>query len=143
MSSPTLPTASNARTKSTATKAAATAMNGRRKERQAAPGKLLKDQDVSAASEQSEPVSRAAYLTYFTLAVVAGATDLFTKQAVFRIFGFPGQQPTWWLIQDRLGIQTALNPGALFGMGGGKRLVFAALSVAALLGIITWLFVYK
>ncbi len=28
-------------------------------------------------------------------------------------------------------------------MGGGKRLIFAALSIAALLGIITWLFVYK
>ena len=82
-------------------------------------------------------------MIYFALAIVAGATDLFSKEAVFRSFGFPGEQPSWWLIQDRLGIQTALNPGALFGMGGGKRMIFAALSVAALLGILTWLFVYK
>jgi signal peptidase II len=113
-------------------------MNSRRKER----GK-------NAAEEKSAPaagagaVSRAAYATYFALAAVGGSIDLLTKQAVFSAFGYPGQQPTWWLIQDRLGIQTALNPGALFGMGGGRRLVFAALSVAALLGIFTWLFLYK
>ncbi len=82
-------------------------------------------------------------MTYFALAIVAGTTDLLSKEAVFRTFGLPGEQPTWWLIQDRLGIQAALNPGALFGMGGGKRLIFASLSVAALLGILTWLFVYK
>ena len=80
---------------------------------------------------------------YFALAIVAGSIDLLSKEAVFRTFGMPAEQPAWWLIQDRLGIQTSLNPGALFGMGEGKRLIFAALSVAALLGIITWLFIFK
>jgi signal peptidase II len=89
------------------------------------------------------PVSQAAYAMYFALAIVAGSIDLLSKEAAFRTFGLPAEQPAWWLIQDRLGIQTALNPGALFGMGGGKRLIFASLSVAALLGIITWLFIYK
>ena len=96
-----------------------------------------------STSPGTGPVSRAAYVIYFALAIVAGTTDLLSKEAVFQNFGYPGEQPTWWLIQDRLGIQTALNPGALFGMGGGKRLIFASLSVAALLGILTWLFVYR
>ena len=74
---------------------------------------------------------------------MGGTTDLLSKEAVFRTFGYPGEQPTGWLIQDRLGIQTSLNPGAIFGMGEGKRLIFASLSIAALLGILTWLFIYK
>ena len=111
-------------------------MNTRRKER-------LRVVASETAAESSGPISRAAVLTYFALAIVAGTADLLSKEAVFRTFGFPEEQPTWWLIQDRLGIQTALNPGALFGMGGGKRLIFASLSVAALIGIFTWLFVYK
>lgn len=126
-------------------------MNSRRKERPKAsggeaPGKGTEKsagKNPSAEAESSGPVSMPAYVMYFALAIVAGTTDLLSKEAVFRTFGLPGEQATWWLIQDRLGIQTALNPGALFGMGGGKRLIFASLSVAALLGILTWLFVYK
>src|SRR5260221_7581019 len=110
-------------------------MNSRRKERpKASRG------ESGASAESSSPISKAAILTYFALAIVAGTTDLLSKEAVFRTFGYPGEQPSWWLIQDRLGIQTSLNPGAVFGLGGGKRLIFASLSVAALLGILTWLF---
>ena len=36
-----------------------------------------------------------------------------------------------------------MNPGALFGMGAGFWWVFALLSVVALVGITTWLFVYR
>ena len=117
-------------------------MNSRRRERPQASGGATPDNGTDRA-ESVGPVPRAAYVIYFALAIVAGATDLFSKEAVFSNFGYPGEQATGWLIQDRLGIQTALNPGALFGMGGGKRMIFAALSVAALLGILTWLFVYK
>jgi signal peptidase II len=117
-------------------------MNSRRKERsQIADSKTgVADRDVA---DSLGPVSKAAYLVYFALAVIGGATDLLSKEVVFRTFGYPGEHPTWWLIQDRLGIQTALNPGALFGMGGGKRLIFATLSIAALVGIFAWLFIYK
>ena len=83
------------------------------------------------------------YYVYFGLAALGGGADLISKQLIFHRFGFPEAQPTWWLIQDRLGIQTALNDGALFGMGSGRRLIFAALSVAALMGIFVWLFVYR
>lgn len=117
-------------------------MNSRRKERSAKKDTAAPAEDADVAAVFG-PVSKATYITYFALAVVGGAADLLSKEAVFRTFGYPGEQQTWWLIQDRLGIQTALNPGALFGMGGGKRLIFAALSIAALIGIFTWLFVYK
>ena len=117
-------------------------MNIRRKERLKASSGETSGKGTEAA-ESSGPIARAAYAVYFALAIVGGSIDLFTKEAVFRTFGYPGEQPTWWLIQDRLGIQTSLNPGALFGMGGGKRLIFAHLSIAALIGIFTWLFVYK
>jgi len=112
-------------------------MNSRRKPR---PHPTHASTDSAA---DSSPVSRASYVVYFALAIVAGSIDLLTKEAVFRTFDYPEKQPTWWLIQDRLGIQTSLNPGALFGMGEGKRLIFASLSVAALLGIIAWLFIFK
>jgi signal peptidase II len=47
----------------------------------------------------------------------------------------------WWLIEGRLGIETSVNTGALFGMGAGYWWLFALLSVAAASGIVTWLFV--
>ena len=82
-------------------------MNSRRKERpKTSSGE---SPDKGAVAESSGPVSKAAYVTYFALAIVAGTTDLLSKEAVFRIFRLPGEQPTWWLIQDRLGIQTALH----------------------------------
>ena len=48
--------------------------------------------------------------------------------------------PTWWLWDNVFGFQTSLNPGALFGMGQGLTLLFAALSVGAAVGIFVWLF---
>lgn len=87
------------------------------------------------------PISR--YLIFFSIAALGCALDLLTKQAVFAWRGLPGTSPKWWLIEGRLGVQTSLNPGALFGMGAGWWWLFAAFSVVALLGIVTWLFVFK
>ncbi len=117
-------------------------MTSRRKDRLKTSGGETPGKGTNAA-ESSGPVSKAAFVMYFALAIVAGSTDLLSKEAAFSTFGYPGEQPTSWLIQDRFGIQTALNPGALFGMGGGKRLIFASLSIVALLGILIWLFIYK
>ena len=44
-----------------------------------------------------------------------------------------------WLIENYVGIQTAVNEGALFGMGAGFGTMFAILSVIAGLGILVWL----
>lgn len=90
------------------------------------------------------------------------AADLWTKHAVFQWLGVapdflaegvagngprwrgdPNLQHLWWLWPNRLGIQTSINTGALFGMGAGGWWLFASLSVVALAGIATWLFVYK
>lgn len=49
----------------------------------------------------------------------------------------------WWLIPNVLGIQTSTNQGALFGLGQGNSLLFATLSIGALIGIFIWLFVAK
>ncbi|MCA9132494.1 MAG: signal peptidase II, partial [Planctomycetales bacterium] len=45
----------------------------------------------------------------------------------------------WWLLEPYVGIETAVNPGALFGMGAGWGLMFAALSVGAAVAIFVWL----
>jgi len=102
------------------------------------------------------PVNR--YLVYFTIAILGCAADLATKQATFAWLGLPNHfvDPTdpanmdrwsgphrWWLIPGRLGIETSVNTGALFGMGSGYWWVFATLSFAAATGILTWLFVFK
>lgn len=87
------------------------------------------------------PLSR--YLVFFSLAVLGCAADLFTKEWVFAWRGMPGASEVYWLWKPFIGIETVLNPGALFGMGGGWGRVFAGLSIAAALGIPIWLFVYR
>jgi signal peptidase II len=55
----------------------------------------------------------------------------------------PGVKPEWWIWEGYIGIETALNPGALFGMGAGFGHVFSLLSVLAALGILVWLFIFR
>ena len=77
------------------------------------------------------------------IAICGCGLDLWTKHAVFRWLGLPqpGRDHTWWLIEPYVGIQTAVNQGALFGLGQGFSLWFAALSIVAATGIVLWLFV--
>jgi len=67
------------------------------------------------------------------------AADLATKHYMFATLGMPGRR-IWWLWEGVFGFQTSLNEGALFGMGQGMVPLFAALSIAATLGILWWLF---
>jgi len=87
------------------------------------------------------PVSR--YALFGLLAVIGGATDLTTKSLVFAWRGPPREDHVWWIWQGYVGIETALNPGALFGMGKNYGPLFAGLSVVAAFGIVYWLFVRK
>ena len=48
----------------------------------------------------------------------------------------------WWIWEGYVGIETTLNPGALFGMGAGFVHVFSLLSVVAAIGILVWLFLF-
>lgn len=85
------------------------------------------------------PLSR--YAIFLALAVGGCAVDLGTKSWIFARLGMPHQQPGIWLIGDIFGLETTLNEGALAGFGQGWTPVFAALSLAAAVGIVYWLFV--
>jgi len=83
------------------------------------------------------PVNR--YLVFFSIAIAGCAIDLATKSWIFNRPGMSDQHIEWvW--KGVVGFRTDVNPGALFGMGKGLTPVFAALSVAAGLGILVWLF---
>jgi signal peptidase II len=82
---------------------------------------------------------------HFVFAVITGLTlgvDLMTKTVAFSKLGGPFVRGGWlldgWL---KFEFHTSLNRGALWGMGQGGSLYFAALSIAAFLGISYWLFV--
>ena len=80
------------------------------------------------------------YAVFFSLAIAGWLIDLATKHWIFSWLGGPRERPVWWLWPDRLGFQTSLNEGALFGMGQGMVVVFSALSIVAAAGILFWLF---
>jgi signal peptidase II len=93
---------------------------------------------------------------FFAIAIVGAGVDLGTKEYLFRRLGAPwytlvhGQPPaegaaanTHWLWSNHFGFQTSLNQGALFGMGAGWSVAFAALSIAAGIGVFVWLFWFR
>lgn len=84
------------------------------------------------------PASR--YALYTSLAVIGGAADLWTKEVAFERMGLPGQSDTHWVIEGYFGIETAVNIGAVFGIGAGKGTLFASISIFALIAILAWLF---
>jgi len=95
------------------------------------------DSDALTSSQPSYPKSR--ILLFLLIAVSGFAADLWTKHWVFDWLGMPPGQ-TYWIWEGYVGIQTALNPGALFGMGAEIRWIFPILSILAAVGIIFWLF---
>ena len=82
----------------------------------------------------------------FVVIAVAGlVADLCTKHWVFQTLGMPGEykaetepelRAVYWVGQDVFGFQTALNTGALFGLGSGQTMLLAILSLVFLLGIL-------
>jgi len=78
----------------------------------------------------------------FLLIFLSGcALDLATKSLAFRWLGMPGPAGNIkWIWKGLFGLQTSLNPGALFGLGQGMVSVFAGLSIVAAIGIFYWLF---
>ncbi len=100
--------------------------------------------EADAVSVTPRPVSlvqRAAL--FISLAVVGGIVDLWTKHAVFLRRGLPGEMDIWWVWEPFFGIETAVNIGAVFGIGAGKGALFATASVLAAIGIVVWLFVFR
>jgi signal peptidase II len=79
-------------------------------------------------------------LVFSLLATLGTGLDLVTKDQVFAWKGLPGEQPPAWWIENYFGIETAINQGAVFGLGQGYGWFFAIVSVAAIFGLVLWLF---
>ncbi|MCH2210622.1 MAG: signal peptidase II [Fuerstiella sp.] len=84
------------------------------------------------------PVSRV--ILYGLLSSFAVSLDLVSKSIAFRQLRV--HTGTDWLMDGWLKFRlfTSINQGALWGVGQGLSLWFAALSVAAVAGILYWLF---
>ncbi|MEM9645313.1 MAG: signal peptidase II [Planctomycetota bacterium] len=91
--------------------------------------------------ETRPPISRA--IVFAALAATGGGLDLWTKEAIFAWRGLPGDRGPHWIVDGILGIETAVNIGAVFGIGAGQGALFAALSIFAAAGILIWLFWFR
>jgi signal peptidase II len=97
------------------------------------------DATVSAPLTSSARALRTA--VFLALAAGGVALDLATKHLVFAWRTWEQFNRTWWLIDEHFGIQTSVNPGALFGMGAGYTWGFVVLSFLALVAISYFVFV--
>jgi signal peptidase II len=79
------------------------------------------------------------WCAFVSIAVIGAVADLWTKSWIFNWLGLPGTNPPFWIIEPYFGLETAVNPGAVFGMGAGFGLLFAAFSIVATVGILVWL----
>lgn len=89
-------------------------------------------------SVRSVPTNR--YLAFFSIVVIGCAVDLATKSWIFSRLGMPGTNPQWVIWPGVFSLTTSLNEGALFGLGQGLTMAFAALSLFAAAAIVLWLF---
>jgi signal peptidase II len=98
----------------------------------------------SAPAEDGVPLSsstRALRTAVFVgLALGGVGLDLATKHYIFAWRTWEGFNQTWWLVNEHFGVQTSVNPGALFGMGAGYTWGFVALSFVALVAISYFVF---
>lgn len=92
-------------------------------------------------------IPRNRYVTFFLIALLGLAIDLGSKDAIFarlgaigvpgaNVYEFVGGWMTFRLF-------TSINHGALWGIGQGMTWLFALLSVVAVGGVVTWLFVFR
>ncbi|MGI9468016.1 MAG: signal peptidase II [Rubripirellula sp.] len=88
-------------------------------------------------------VPRSRLILFFSLAILGGIADLWSKSFIFRWRGLPGDKDIWWIVEGYFGIETAVNIGAVFGLGAGKGTIFAIFSIIAAIGICVWLFWFK
>ena len=93
----------------------------------------------SKVSDSAETHSIGALMVFSTIAVAGCGADLASKHWVFAWRGMPRPNNVWWIWDGFIGIETATNSGALFGMGQGLSWLFSLLSIAAALGILYWL----
>ncbi len=97
------------------------------------------EREAVGLTPQQSSVAWVRWVAFFAIAIGGTGLDLWTKEAVFAWRGLPGAMRPWWLIDSYVGIETAVNPGALFGMGAGWGKLFALLSIVAAVAILIWL----
>ena len=89
-------------------------------------------------------VPRGRQLLFWMIVVATCGWDLYSKQAVFDRLGFPNGISPWVKTFFGGGVQfrlhTTFNHGALWGLGQGLSLGFAALSLVAIVAVLYWLF---
>jgi signal peptidase II len=76
------------------------------------------------------------WILFATLVAAAAASDLVSKAVAFARLGMPGSGLAAVVVPRVLVLETNLNEGALFGLGQGLGLGFAAVSVVAIAGIL-------
>jgi signal peptidase II len=104
----------------------------------------LPDSKVPSGNRRDKPVVPGSRLILFlSLAIIGGVADLWSKSFIFNWRGLPGDKDIWWVVEGYLGIETAVNIGAVFGLGAGKGTIFATFSIIAAIGICIWLFWFK
>lgn len=92
---------------------------------------------------KSVPFSR--QLLFWSIVVVTCGWDLYSKHIVFAWLGYPDGVSPW--VKSFFGggvlfrYHTTFNHGALWGMGQGLSLGFAALSLVAIGAVLYWLFI--
>jgi len=97
-----------------------------------------------AVIDSPTAVPRQRYILFAGIAALGVTIDLWSKWAVFHALGFPGKSEEWNLGElVRFQLRTSFNEGALWGLGQGGWGIFAALSVAAVIGIVYFLFIAK
>lgn len=103
----------------------------------------VKPQGQAEPQGQADRVPASRVIAFCLIALLGAAADLVTKELVFQYRGLPGQKPVLWIIDGVLGIETAVNTGAVFGIGAGKGTLFATLSILAGIAILIWLFWFR
>lgn len=98
------------------------------------------NEDAIGQTDDSSPSFGRRCGLFASIAIVGLAFDLWSKSYMFSKLGLPGKRPLelWWIIEDFFGFQTAVNQGALFGIGQGGSSFFAMVSGVALLAITFW-----
>ena len=103
----------------------------------AAPKSVSNDGDRSSRAPLAASARAIRTAAFLVLAGCGLAIDLSSKHYIFawRTWEAFSEHEIWWLIDEHFGIQTSVNPGALFGMGAGYTWGFVTLSFLALVAI--------
>ena len=96
--------------------------------------------ELISQKNKAAPTLARRLILFLTISAAGLIADLWTKSYMFEELGLPHETigVDWWIIENFFGFQTAVNQGALFGMGQGGSSIFALFSVIAFTAILFW-----